>query len=222
MLAQQDEDQRQNTINRSISPRVTPLIGDHVHVQHRNLNDNDVMYNEQARLLGDASSRKDTGIYGRTADEAPNNNTIFTYSRNANAHAHTPRQFSGDGFVTSRFESKGKDWNKCATAGAQKRLWDASGSVEKRQVHELANTHQAKHDDSIHWRSVTSSDRQDSPSYSRYYEHDTCVQSNYDSYKTHDYLANDYLGSREVDTLIEDFKTMPKRLVRNEGNFNEI
>jgi len=229
MLAQQDEDQRQNTINRSLSPRVTPLISDHVHVQYRNLNDNDAMYNEQARLLGDASSRKDMSIYGRTTDEAANNNITYTHSRNANTHAHTPRQFSGDGFVTSRFENKGKDcandksYNKCVTVDAQKRLWNASGSTEKRQAHELTNTQQAKHGDSIHWRSVMTPDKQDSPSYNRYYEHDTYTQSsNYDSYKAHDYLANDYLSSREVDTIIEDFKTMPKRLVRNEGNFNEI
>nr|XP_012216845.1 PREDICTED: uncharacterized protein LOC105668809 isoform X1 [Linepithema humile] len=224
MLAQQDEDQRQNMINRSLSSRVTPLTSDHVHVQHRNLNDNDTIYNEQVRLLGDASSRKDMGIYGRTTDEASNNNAMYTHSRNANTHAHVPRQFSGDGLVTSRFESKGKDcvndksYNKCVTVGAQKKLWDASGSAEKRQAHELTNTQQAKHGDSIHWRNVTSLDKQDSPSYSRYYEHDACVQSsNYDSYKTHDYLTNDYLTSREVDTLIEEFKTMPKRLVRNEG-----
>lgn len=220
MLSQQNEDQqRSSTINRSLSPRATPLAGDHVHVEHRNLNNN-AAYGEQMRQLSDTFLNNDC-IYGKTNDEISRNSAMYAHSRNTNAHEHTVRQFSGDCLVIARSESKGdcvsdKSCNSKYTAVGQKRMWD---SAQKRRTQELANVQQARHSDSNHWRSPMSSpvNKHDSPSYSRDYEHNTHVQSsNHESYQTHDCLP-----SRNIDTLIEDFKTVPKRLIRNDGNLTD-
>ncbi|XP_029662241.1 uncharacterized protein LOC115234954 [Formica exsecta] len=219
MLSQQNEDQqRSNTINRSLSPRATPLTGDHVHVDHRNLNNN-AAYGEQIRQLNETFLNNDIGfIYGKTNDEiSRSSSTMYAHSRNA--HEHTMRQFSGDCLVTARSENKGdcisdKSCSKYTAVG-QKRIWDPSGSAQKRRTQELANVQQARYaGDSNHWRSPMSSpvNKHNSPGYSRDYEHNTHIQSsNHENYQTHDCLP-----SRNIGALIEDLKTVPKRLIRND------
>lgn len=220
MLSQQDEDHRQSTVNRSISSRVTPLTNDHVHIQHRNFNDN-ATCNEQIRQLGDAFSNDDiVGIYGRTNDETPNSgSTVYSHSRNTNAHMQASRQFSGD-FVTARSESRGnyvndKSYGKCKV-GHGKRTWDSS-CMPKKKTPELTN---AKYDDSAHWRNATNNpNKQDSQNYNKSYEHNIHPQypSNHKSYKTHDYLP-----SRDAGTSMEDYKAVSKQLVKNDGNFKSF
>jgi len=221
MLSQQNEDQqRSSTINRSLSPRATPLTGDHVHVEHRNLNNN-AAYGEQIRQLNDTFLNNDTGcIYGKTNDEiSRSSNAMYAYSRNT--HEHTVRQVTGDCLVTARSESKGdcvsdKSYGKY-TVG-QKRIWDPSGSAQKRRPQEFANAQQTRHaGDSNHWRNPMNSpvNKHDSPGYSRDYEHNTHVQSsNHESYQTHDCVSSRNVGT----SIIEDFKAVPKRHIRNDGN----
>lgn len=213
MLSQQNEDQqRSSTINRSLSPHATPLTGDHVHVEHRNLNNN-AAYGEQIRQLNDTFLNNDC-IYGKTNDEiSKGSSAMYAHSRNMNAHEHTVRQFSGDSLVMARSESKGDCDKSCSskyTVG-QKRIRDPAGSAQKRRMQELANQ-QARYGDSNHWRSSMSSpiNKHHSPSYSRDYEHNT-HSSNHKSYQTHDCFP-----SRNIETMIEDFKTVPKRLIRND------
>lgn len=224
MLSQQNEDQqRSNTINRSLSPRATPLTGDHVHVDHRNLNNN-AAYGEQIRQLNETFLNNDIGfIYGRTNDEISRSSSAM-YAHSRNTHEHTMRQFSGDCLVTARSENKGdcisdKSCSKYTAVG-QKRIWDPSGSAQKRRTQELANVQQARYaGDSNHWRSPMSSpvNKHNSPGYSRDYEHNTHIQSsNHENYQTHDCLP-----SRNIGALIEDLKTVPKRLIRNDGNFTD-
>ncbi|KAL6444388.1 hypothetical protein ACFW04_001922 [Cataglyphis niger] len=218
MSHQNEDQQRSSTINRSLSPRATLLTGDHVHVEHRNLNNN-AAYGEQIRHLNDTFLNNDIGcIYGRTNDEISRSNSAM-YAHSRNVHEHTMRQFSGDCLVTARSESKGdcindKSCNK-HTAVGQKRIWDPSGSAQKRKIQEFANVQQARHaSDSNHWRSPMSSpvNKHDSPGYSRDYEHNTHAQSsNHENYQTHDCFP-----SRNIGALIEDFKTVPKRLIRND------
>ncbi|EFN72679.1 Connector enhancer of kinase suppressor of ras 3 [Camponotus floridanus] len=220
MLSQQNEDQqRSSTINRSLSPRATPLTGDHVHVEHRNLNNN-AAYGEQIRQLNDTFLNNDTGyIYGKTNDEiSRSSNAMYAHSRNT--HEHTVRQVTGDCLVIARSETKGdcvsdKSYGKY-TVG-QKKIWDPSGSVQKRRPQEFANAQQTRHTgDSNHWRNPMSSpiaNKHDSPGYSRDYEHNTHVQSsNHESYQTHDCVPSRNVGT----SVIEDFKTVPKRHVRND------
>lgn len=204
MLSQQgDEDQRQGTMNRSVSPRATPLTSDHVHVQHRNFNDSAV-YREQSRQLSDIALNNDLGgIYGRTNDEILNNSTVYAHSRNANVPT---RQLSADNnFVAVRSEGNSandKYCSKCTTVG-QKRMWDASSTAQKRKAQELANVQQIKHGDSekSHWRNVNSN-QQESPGHGRSYEHNVHVQCpNHESYKTQDYLS-----SREAGMLTDNCK----------------
>jgi len=216
MLSQQDEDQRQSTMNRSVSPRTTPLISDHVHVQHRNFNDNAV-YSEQNRQLNDIALNNDLGnIYGRTKDEILNNSVVYAHLRNTNAHVQATRQLSADNFIAIRSEGNcinDKFCNKCTVVG-QKRMWDTSSTVQKRRMQELA-IQQTKHGDSIHWRSVTNPNKQDS-GHSRGYEHNMHAQySNHESHKTHDY------PSRDIGTLIDNCKRI-KCHNRNNSNLNKI
>lgn len=223
MLSQQDEDHRQSTVNRSMSPRVTPLINDHVHIQHRNFNDN-AANNEQIRQPGDASLTNDdiTSIYGRANDETPTNSSTVYHSRNANTHIHVSRQFSGDFNVsTARSESKGgncvndkSSCGKCKTIGHGKRAWD-SGCPQKKRTQELANAQPMKQGDSTYWRNVTNNANSKQDSHNRGYEHNIHPQSsNYEGYKTHDCLP-----SRDANTLMEDYKAPSKQFVRNDGNF---
>jgi len=215
MLSQQDEDQRQSTMNRSVSPRTTPLINDHVHVQHRNFNDN-AIYSEQNRQLNDVALNNDLGnIYGRTKDEILNNSTVYTHLRNTNAHVQATRQLNADNFIAIRSEGNcinDKFCNKCTVVG-QKRMWDTSSNIQKRKMQELA-IQQTKHGDSIHWRSVTNPNK-DCPGHSRGYEHNVHVQHpNHENHKTHDY------PSRDIGMLIDNYKTIIKRHNRNIGNLN--
>lgn len=218
MLSQQDEDHRQSTVHRSISPRVTPLTNDHVHIQHRNFNDS-AACDEQTRQLGDASINDDI-IYGRSSDEMPNSTAMCAQSRNANTHIHTLRQLGGN-FVTSRSESKGNCVNdqscsKCKPVGYGKRMLESDSAQKRRATQELSNTQHAKHGDSTHWRNVISPSKQDFHNHNRSYEHNAHAQSsNHENCKMHDYLP-----PRDIGSLIEDFKAVPKRLVRNDGNLN--
>ncbi|RLU18195.1 hypothetical protein DMN91_010438 [Ooceraea biroi] len=230
MLSQQDDDQRQSTMNRSVSPRATPLTSDHVHVQHRNFNDNAV-YSEQSRQLIDISLNNDFGgIYGRANDDILNNSTVYAHSRNTNAHVQATRQLSADSFIAVRSEgncANDKFCSKCTTVG-QKRMWDTSASTApKRRTQELANIQQAKHGDSIHWRSVTNPNKQDS-SHNRGYEHNVHGQySNHESHKTHDYLPSrdvGYSGSSSdlaSHTSSETLQRAKKEvLINRKGSFN--
>lgn len=215
MLLQQEEDYRQTSMNRSMSPRVTPLTNDHVHIQHRNFNDNAACNCEQARQLSDTSSSDDIGgIYGRINDE--NNSTVYGRSRHTNAHVHLSRQLGAD-TVASQPDSKGdcvndKSYGKSKTIAHGKRTWD-SDCAQKRRTQEQPSSQQAKNGD-IYWRNTMNPSKQDFQSHhGRGYEHNNHQQSsNYESYKTHDYVP-----SRDGGNLMEDFKTVPKRLIRNDG-----
>ncbi|XP_011154406.1 uncharacterized protein LOC105192169 isoform X2 [Harpegnathos saltator] len=213
MLSQQEDDHRQNNVNRSVSPRMTPLTNDHVHIQHRNFNDNAACSCEQVRQLSDASSNDDIGAtYGRVNDES--NSNVYGHSRHVNMYL--SRQFASG---TNRIDGKGdcsndRSCGMCKTTIAHgKKTWD-SGCVQKRRAQEqLTNSQQAKNGDATYWRNATNPSRQDFQSHSRGYEHNNHPQSsNHESYMTHDYLP-----SRDVGNLMEDFKAVPKRLVRNDG-----
>lgn len=88
MLAHQEEDRRQDLGNRSVSPHVTPLTSDHVHIQHRNFNDispnNGVIYG-QTRHFDDVLPTNGV-IYGQTRnwDETSSNSSSTSYGLTRN------------------------------------------------------------------------------------------------------------------------------------------
>lgn len=199
----QDE-QRQSMINETISPRATLLLSDHVHVQHRNLNDN-ATYTEQIRQLSDMSSNDIGNIYGKTIDEIPNNNIMCVQSKNTNAHAQTARQSVKDNFIVARSESEAnynvndKTCIKCI-AVKQKRMWDSSSYAQKRRAQELVNSRKARHDDAFLRRNVINPNKQNYPNQSADYELNKHVISpNHESYK-HDHLLSRNIG------MLEDLK----------------
>ncbi|XP_014468751.1 PREDICTED: uncharacterized protein LOC106741360 isoform X2 [Dinoponera quadriceps] len=216
MLSQQEEDQqRPSSANRSMSPRITPLTNDHVHIQHRNFNDN-ACSNEQVRQLSDASpSGDDIGsVYGRINNE---NNGAAVYGHSRHANTHLSRQPAGD-LVAGRSEGKSdcasdrSSCGKCKTSAHEKRTWDAQ--QRRAQQEQLANSQQSRNGDAMYWRNAMNPSRQDFQGYSRAYEQHNCYpqSSNHESYVTHDYLP-----SRDVGNLMEDLRPVPKRLIRNDG-----
>lgn len=204
VMSQQDEEQRQSTMNESISPRATPLLSDHVHIQHRNLNDN-MAYTEPIRQLSDISLNDIGNIYGKINDEIPNNNVAYVQSKNTNTHVYMPRLAVKDNFIAARSESEAncindKSCSKCIAIG-QKRMWDSSSYAQKRRAQELVNSQKARHDDSFHWRNAINPNKQNSQNQSADYELNKRVQSSsHESYKMHDYLSSRNIGT------IEDFK----------------
>ncbi|XP_015591697.1 uncharacterized protein LOC107266083 isoform X2 [Cephus cinctus] len=64
MLSHQEEDRRQGLGSRSVSPYVTPLSSDHVHVQHRNFDDSVAVYGHDIHY--DDISPNNGVIYGQT------------------------------------------------------------------------------------------------------------------------------------------------------------
>ncbi|XP_071554984.1 uncharacterized protein Cnk isoform X2 [Temnothorax nylanderi] len=231
VISQQDEEQRQSMINESMSPRATPLLSDHVHVQHRNLNDN-AAYTEQIRQLSDISLNDIGNIYGKTNDEIPNNNITYVQSKNTNAHVpQTPRRSIKDNFIVTRSESEAscasdKSCSKCMAIG-QKRMWDSSSYAQKRRPRELVNSQKARHDDSFRWRNAPSPNKQNSPNQSADYELNKRVQSpNRESYKMHDYLLRNigYSGSSNdlaSHTSFETQQCVKKDVsINRKGSFN--
>ena len=178
MTSQQDE-QRRTMINKSMSTRATPLLNDHVHIQHRNLNDR--MTNEEIRQLNDTSLNDISNIYGKTSDEIPNNNILYVHSKNKNTHVHAPCQFIKDNFATTRFESEAnyvhdKSHGRCITTG-MKKVWDSSNYAQKRRVQELVNTQKERHDDLFYWENMINPNKQNSPNQSADYERNKHRQS---------------------------------------------
>ncbi|XP_036145787.1 uncharacterized protein LOC105839284 isoform X2 [Monomorium pharaonis] len=161
MTSQQNAEHQQSTINRSMVPHVMPLLGDHIHVEHRNLND-DMAYSAQIRQLNTDAFSLDGNIYGKIGDEVPNNNVVCIYSRNTNAHLHAPSQSVKDNTITLRSDSEtsrandNKSYGRCMTIG-QKRIWDSSSYAQKKRVQEFVSTQKSRHDDSFCWKEFSGS-----------------------------------------------------------------
>ncbi|KAL0110356.1 hypothetical protein PUN28_013781 [Cardiocondyla obscurior] len=223
-MSQQDEEQ-QSTISESISPRATPLFSDHVHVQHKNLNDN-ATYAEQIRQLSDASS-SDLSIYGKINDDIPNNNIKCASLTNTNVH--TPRQFIEDNFI-ARPESEAncvsdKPCSKCM-AIAQKKMRDSTSYAQKRRAQELVNSQKTKHDESFYRRNVISPNRQNSSNQN--IEYDKRIHSpNHENYKMHDYLSPRNIGYSKSNSDFSNYTSSEAQqcvkkdvTVSRKGSFN--
>lgn len=197
MISQQDEEQRQSTINKTMSLRATPLLSDHVYVQHRNLNNN-AAHSEQIRQLSD-TSLNDVGNISKTCDEIPNNNIMYIHPKNTNSHIHKRRQGPvKNNFARSESEANcvnDKSYDRCITIG-QKRIWDSSSYAQKRRAQELVNTQELS--DSFHLKNTINPNKQNSPNQSTNHELNKRVQSpNHESYKMHDYLSSRNIGMAE-------------------------
>ncbi|XP_011685759.1 PREDICTED: uncharacterized protein LOC105448713, partial [Wasmannia auropunctata] len=195
-ISQQDETHRQSMINKSRSPRGTPLLNDHV--QHRNLTDN-TMYNEHIRHLSDTSLNDADNIYSKTSDETSNNNIMDINSKNTNAHVHAPRQIIKDNFAVARSESDAnfvndKSYDRCKAR--RHTTWEStSGYAQKRKAQELVKTQKPKQDDSFHWRNMINPNKQNSLNQNTDYELNKRVQSpNQENYKLHDFLSPKNIG----------------------------
>ncbi|KAG5321509.1 CNKR2 kinase, partial [Acromyrmex heyeri] len=221
VTSQQDE-QRRIMINKSMSTRATPLLNDHVHVQHRNLNDR-TTYNEEIRQLSDTSLNNISNIYGKTSDEMPNNNIMYVHSKNKNTHVHAPCQFIKDNFVTTRSESEAnydKSHGKCMTTG-MKKVWDSSSYAQKRRVQELVNTQKPRHDDLFHWENMINPTKQNSPNQSVDYELNKHRQSpNCENNKMHNFSPRNIGYSGSSNDLASHTSSETQQCIKKDASIN--
>ncbi|XP_015436099.1 PREDICTED: LOW QUALITY PROTEIN: uncharacterized protein LOC107191550 [Dufourea novaeangliae] len=223
MLSQQD-DRGQVTRNRSVSPHITPLTSDHVHVQHRNFHDSGTV-NEQSKTTTEAVISNNV-VHARSKNngEVVNATTSYGYARNTDSlHA---RQLSGD-FDSERSENRGES-SKYST---QKKSSEPS-YMHKRNAAEGSSSQQVKPCDSTHLRNVTSDSKQSTSFY--HSKSEMGEQLDRQASTVCDYSSNacaypqplnhhetsrsyDYYSVKNVSNFAEDMKSVPKRLVRNDG-----
>lgn len=206
MLSQR-EDRRQVTRNRSVSPRMTPLTSDHVHVQHRNFYDNGV--NEQSRITNEASGN-DTA-YARSSiarnDEAIQ--TSYGYARNDNSCV--ARQSSD--FDSERNENRDSKFlmhNKSEfnCVHKKKTINGLNSQVKYESAHLRNVANDQKHPTSYHKEIGEKSDRHVS-SVCEYASH--AGPLSHEISRTYDYY------SKNTNSFTED--KLQKRLGRNDGEF---
>lgn len=224
MLSQQ-EDQRHMIRNRPVSPRITPLTSDHVHVQHRNFHDNEAV-NEQSRTMIDTGIGNDVHARSRTNDEGVNNTSLYGYSRNMETF-HVPRQSGGD-FDLDRNEHRGS-----SKYSAHKKSNDFCYVGKKKSVDSI-NSQQIRVCNSPHCKIVANEqkplttfchnkpDTVDKPER----QTSTPCEYNISAYASQAQSSSnhevprpyDYYLPRNMSSLTEDSKAIPRRLVRNDGN----
>ncbi|XP_076683432.1 connector enhancer of ksr isoform X3 [Andrena cerasifolii] len=220
MLSQR-EDRRQITRNRSVSPRMTPLTSDHVHVQHRNFHDNGTANTEAAANNDVAYARS------KTNDEVANNTTpSYGYMRNID-NSHAARQLSGD-FDSERNENKGES----SKFSVHKKSSEFNCAHKKKTQDGLSSRH-VKSYDSTHSRNVTNDQKRSTSLYhntsdidERFDRHASTVgeyNTNACAYQAQPSNSNetsrvyDYYSSKKTNSFTDDIKSLPKRLARNDG-----
>lgn len=222
MLSQR-EDRRQITRNRSVSPRMTPLTSDHVHVQHRNFHDNGTA-NTEAAANNDVPYTR-----SKTNDEVANNTTSsYGYLRNIDS-SHAARQLSGD-FDPERNENKGES----SKFSVHKKSSEFN-CAHKKKTQDGLSSRQVKSYDSTHSRNVTNDQKRSTSLYhntsdidERFDRHASTVgeyNTNACAYQAQPSNSNetsrvyDYYSSKKTNSFTDDIKSLPKRLARNDGKF---
>nr|XP_033332799.1 uncharacterized protein LOC117224168 [Megalopta genalis] len=223
MLSQQD-DRRPVTRNRSVSPHITPLTSDHVHVQHRNLHDSGTV-TDQSKTVTDTAVNNDV-VHARSKANSDVNNTItYGYTRNMDT-LHT-RQFSGD-FELERYENRGES----SKYPVQKKSSESS-YMQKRNAVDGLNSQQGKFCDSTHLRTAATNDFKPSTSFYHSksdivepfdrqgsvaceYNSNNCVCSQSSNHNETS-RSYDYYSTRNANNFMDDTKSVPKRLIRNDG-----
>ncbi|KAG7205570.1 hypothetical protein KM043_007542 [Ampulex compressa] len=206
MLSQQDEEQRQITRNRSVSPRITPLTSDHVHIQHKNFHEGGMAGEQNKTHTGDTLLSNDIiYIRGRKEDEVMNNGHLYGQLRAVeNSHA--------------EFAAQRNDNREESTKTSMRKKSLDSTYVQKRKMQENVNPQESRHCEQMHWRNVTNEHRQANSMYNNkpdvvqnhgphMYTHRRQSSNSHDPYRMHDYCTS----------IMEDVKIVPKRLTRNDG-----
>ncbi|KOX71740.1 Connector enhancer of kinase suppressor of ras 3 [Melipona quadrifasciata] len=220
----QQEDQRQMTKSRSISPRITPLISDHVHVQHRNFLDNETV-SEQSRHVADGISNNDVYAQNKNSDEVVNNTaSAYGYTRNMDNHA--MRQYSGD-FDSERNEYKGESSKHIVHKKSNELCY-----INKKKLSDGSNFQHLQSSNSFYCKAATNEQKHssyhnkpnivDKPARqmnlncecnTNIYTNQAQSSSNHDISRLYDY----YLP-KNVDNSSEDIKPVSRRLTRNDGS----
>ncbi|XP_029047908.2 uncharacterized protein LOC114878351 isoform X2 [Osmia bicornis bicornis] len=222
MLSQQ-EDQRQIARNRSMSPRVTPLSSDHIHIQHRSFYDNETI-NEHARVVTDVGFNNDTTVYSRNKnnDETVNNSTLYGHSRNID-NIHT-RQSSGN------FDSERNEGEPSKSLIHKKS--NEFGYMNRKKPVDRLNFQQIKACNTHHCNNVANEQKKSTSlchAKADIEKSDRQVNAAYDHNNTNSYANQiqsssnhekpyDYHTPKNISNLMEDIKSIPKRLIRNEGS----
>lgn len=223
----QQEDQRQMTKSRSISPRITPLISDHVHVQHRNFHDNETV-GEQSRHVADGISNNDVYAQNKNSDEVVNNTaSAYGYTIRNMDNIHAMRQYSAD-FDSERNEYRGESSKHIVHKTANELCY-----INKKKLSDGSNLQHFKSSNSFYCKTATNEQKHssyhnkpnivDKPAKqmnlncectTNIYTNQAQSSSNHDISRSYDY----YLP-KNVNNSSEDIKPISRPLTRNDGNF---
>lgn len=222
MLSQQ-EDQKQNTMQRSISPRITSVTNDHVHTHHRNISDVGVSTEEPHTEDMYYSDETPYNQYKNNGDISLSSR----YSKTSDEYYKT-RQQSMTTLNTISNEKKAECTHelscKCKNS-IHKRQLDLSNNHKKRthenptfqsfrqndsQRHEVAQASSLCHTTS----NIRNNSRHSNLNHGRNTEILPHELTNHQEVKK----SYDYSIPQEIGNLIDDLQLVPKRLHKKEEN----
>ncbi|KAK2578688.1 hypothetical protein KPH14_011657 [Odynerus spinipes] len=223
MLSQQEEDQRQNAMRRSVSPRVTSATNDHLHTHHRNISDVGISTEE--------SHAVDTYYGGGTAfNQYRNNGEVYSSSRYSK---------TSDEYYKARQQNVttlNAIANEKKTECTHEKSCKCKNSMHKRQL-DLSNNHKRRTQENPNLQSFRKSDlrrhefaqavtlchtsldtRNDSRHVNLSHDHNGHSFSRDTQFTNHEETkkSNDYLIPQEIGSLIDDLQLVSKRLHKNE------
>ncbi|KAF7383643.1 hypothetical protein HZH66_012993 [Vespula vulgaris] len=228
MLSQQEEDQRQNTVQRSISPRVTAMTNDHVYTHHRHVSD--VCLPNEESCAADAYVGE-----GIVYNQYKNNGEIsssYRHSKTSDEYYKTRQQNTSLNVISNdkKTDCVHEKSCKCKNAAQHKRQLDLSTNHKRRTQENLS--HQSfRQNDSLSRRHEFSQtpvpachSTPDTRNESRHgnvnYDRSAHVPTRDIQFINHkeNKKSNDYSIPQEIGTLIDDLRLVSKRLHKNEEN----
>ncbi|XP_043488156.1 uncharacterized protein LOC122515061 [Polistes fuscatus] len=231
MLSQQEEDQRQNTMQRSISPRVTPIANDHIYAHNRHVND--VCLTNEESYAADGYVNEGI-VYNQYKNNSEISSSLCRNSKTPDEYYKTRQQNLSSNVISSndkKTDCLHDKSCKCKNVMQHKRQLDLSNNYKRRTQDNLS--HQSfRQNDSLPRRHEfpqptvpvchsTPDTRSDSSRHRNIsYDRNAHLPTRDIQFINHkeNKRSNDYAIPQEIGTLIDDLRLVSKRLHKNEEN----
>ncbi|KAI4478996.1 hypothetical protein M0804_011458 [Polistes exclamans] len=230
MLSQQEEDQRQNTMQRSISPRVTPIANDHIYAHNRHVND--VCLTSEESYAADGCANEGI-VYNQYKNNSEISSSLYRNSKTPDEYYKTRQQNLSSNVISSndkKTDCLHDKSCKCKNVMQHKRQLDLSNNYKRRTQDNLS--HQSfRQNDSLPRRHEfpqptvpvchsTPDTRSDSRHRNISYDRNAHLPTRDIQFINHkeNKRSNDYAIPQEIGTLIDDLRLVSKRLHKNEEN----
>ncbi|KAI4490984.1 hypothetical protein M0802_010560 [Mischocyttarus mexicanus] len=232
MLSQQEEDLRQNTMQRSISPRVTPITNDHIYAHNRHVND--VCLTNEESYAADGYVNEGI-VYNQYKNNSDISSSLCRNSKTSTDEYYKTRQQNLSSNIVCPNDKKTDCLHdkscKCKNVMQHKRQLDLSNNYKRRTQDNLS--HQSfRQNDSLPRRHEfsqptipvchsTPDTRSDNRHRNINYDRNAHLPSRDIQFINHkeNKRSNDYAIPQEIGTLIiDDLRLASKRLHKNEEN----